>query len=502
MRNDVTPTAHKDHLFTLIKSLDKAEKRHFKLYVNRVQSKGDVKFVQLFDVLDKLKEYDEVQIFKIPGIKKSQLPNLKRHLYKQILTSLRLVHLQKNVDIQIRDQIDHARILYAKGLYLQSLRLLDRLKPLAEDNNQNLLLLEILEFQKLIEERHITRSRKVKGKVETLIDEAAQRSGIINNSCKLSNLKIKIHGWYITMGHAKNEKDRMVVDEYFKANLPKNTAKLTFFEEVYLQQSYVWYHYILLDFRRCAQAAVKWVNLFKKQAHMKEKDPDLYMRGLHYVLTSFFNLKEGKKMMPYLEEFEAFVDAHQKSFNTISKTLAFLYIYTAKLNMHFINGNYEEGEDLVPHIHKEINRYEASLDQHRIMVFYYKIAYLYLRNGKYNKVIDYLNQIIDLKAGHLREDIRSYARLMQLIAHYELGHYELMEYLINSAHRFMDRVEELNKMQQATLRFFRQLVKQEPGTLKKELQQFKAELNRLRKDPYEKRAFLYLDILYWVDNKL
>ena len=193
-KNNVVATNQDDQLISLISSLTKAEKRNFKLYVNRLQSKSDVKFVQLFDIVDKMKVWDDSIVFKkTPSIKKSQLANLKRHLYKQILISLRLIHIQKNVDIQIREQIDFARILYGKGLYIQSLKLLDRIQQIAEDNHQDILQLEILEFQKVIEERHITRSRQTSNKVESLVEASYTRSKIINNSCKLTNLKIEIH---------------------------------------------------------------------------------------------------------------------------------------------------------------------------------------------------------------------------------------------------------------------------------------------------------------------
>ena len=61
-----------DPLFRLIKSLSKSEKRNFTLYVNRIQDTKEVKFVQLFEVLDRQKEYSEEQIFqKIPDLKLS-----------------------------------------------------------------------------------------------------------------------------------------------------------------------------------------------------------------------------------------------------------------------------------------------------------------------------------------------------------------------------------------------------------------------------------------------
>ena len=84
------PKQKTDDLLQLIRSLTRAEKRHFRLFVKRNQSSNDILFLQLFDYLDKHKEYDEPQLLKkIPDIKKSQLSNLKAHLYKQLLTSLR-----------------------------------------------------------------------------------------------------------------------------------------------------------------------------------------------------------------------------------------------------------------------------------------------------------------------------------------------------------------------------------------------------------------------------
>src|SRR5579885_768050 len=70
-----------DILFQLIHSMEKAEKRHFKLYIKRSSGKEDLKIVQLFDAIDKLPEYDEKLLLKkMPAITKTQLANLKTHL--------------------------------------------------------------------------------------------------------------------------------------------------------------------------------------------------------------------------------------------------------------------------------------------------------------------------------------------------------------------------------------------------------------------------------------
>ena len=115
----------KDNLFQLIKSLTKSEKRQFKLYVGRMGSNNNAKFLSLFNFLDKLDKYSEKAILVKGIVTKQQLSNLKAHLYKQILISLRLNPIHQNIRIQIREQMDFAAILYQKGLYKLSLKILD-----------------------------------------------------------------------------------------------------------------------------------------------------------------------------------------------------------------------------------------------------------------------------------------------------------------------------------------------------------------------------------------
>ncbi len=48
------PNRSADELFQLIKTLDKGEKRNFKLYVGRNMSTVELKIITLFDALDKM----------------------------------------------------------------------------------------------------------------------------------------------------------------------------------------------------------------------------------------------------------------------------------------------------------------------------------------------------------------------------------------------------------------------------------------------------------------
>ncbi len=54
--------------------------------------------------------------------------------------------------------MDHARILYNKGLYLQSLKILEKLKETAKEHQQLTYQQQALFFEKKIEGLFITRS--------------------------------------------------------------------------------------------------------------------------------------------------------------------------------------------------------------------------------------------------------------------------------------------------------------------------------------------------------
>ena len=130
-------TEKKDVLFALIKSLSKSEKRQFKLYVGRLGGNAESNFLALFNLMDKSFTYDEKQILLKTKIKKQQLSNSKAHLYKQLLVSLRLSPIHQNVRSQLREQIDFATILYNKGLYNQSLKILGKAKNIAVENEEH-----------------------------------------------------------------------------------------------------------------------------------------------------------------------------------------------------------------------------------------------------------------------------------------------------------------------------------------------------------------------------
>ncbi|MBX3239689.1 MAG: hypothetical protein KIT80_20565 [Chitinophagaceae bacterium] len=497
----MTSNSITDALFQLVRSLEKSEKRHFKLYIKRSSGKEDLKIIQLFDALDKLTEYDEKLLLKkLKGVTKPQLANLKTHLYKQLLSSLRLLKTSDNTDLQLSEHLDHSRLLYNKGLKHQSLKILEKAKDLAKANQKFNFLAQVISLEKKIETLHITRSSLEK--TEQLSIEALDISGHIDRVTRLSNLALLLYRWYVQFGHARNEGDEQDIKAFFRSNIPQDTRAINgFYENLYLCQSYCWYAFIRQDFLMYYRYSEKWIDLFDEHPTMIAVETGHYVKGIHNLLNAHFDLRNYRQFQGTLKKFEDFyktpVAQHHDNFRTHTS----IYINVARINWHLMTGAFQEGLKLVPEIEEKLKEYELFVDKHRILVFNYKFATLYFGAGKYEKSIDYLLKIINGPLD-LRNDLQSYARLMNLMAHYELGNYDLMESLIKSVYRFMAKLKNLTVVEEEMFRFLRRSFSLSPRQLKPELEKFLDKIKHLEKNRFETRAFAYLDIISWVESKV
>ncbi len=490
-----------DPLYQLIHSLEKSEKRNFKLYIKRSSSKEDLKIIQLFDALDKLHDYDEKQLLKkLPGIEKPQLSNLKTHLYKQLLASLRLLKSTENIDSQLNEQLDYARILYNKGLYLQSLRILERAKEIARVNHKFSYLTQVITLEKKIETLHITRS--IKNRAESLSAEALEVSSQIDMVARLSNLALRLYSLYIQIGHARNEKDEIGVTKFFHDNLPHDAyTQRGFYEQLYLYQSHCWYTFICQNFLSYYRHSQKWVDLFHDQPLMIQVETAHYIKGIHNLLNAHFDLRNFEKFDTTLKRFEEFAATDIANLHDNIRIQTFVYISSAKINQHLMMGTFQKGLSLVPYVEEKLHEYALYLDRHRILVFNYKIAMLHFGSGDFETSIDYLQRIINDHVD-LRSDLQCYSRLLHLMAHYELGNTDLTEYLVKSVYRFMSKMQNLTVVEEEMFRFLRNSFSMPRVKLKTELEKFLQKIKRFEKSRFETRAFAYLDIISWVESKV
>lgn len=495
------PNRFSDTLFQLIKSLEKGEKRHFKLFAKRSSSNEDLKIIELFDVLDKMPLYDEVILLKkLSSIKKPQLSNVKVHLYKQLLASLRLLKSTDSIDLQLTEQLDYAHILYKKGLFAQSLKILDKAKETANNNHKVNILIQLIALEKRIETLHIT--REMQSRALQLSAEINTVNKKIDLHSKLSNLAMLLQSWFIQFGHTRNEIDEQNVKKYLQNHLPENALQQNgFYERMYLYQSFSTYAYIRQDFVSYYKYAQKWVNVFEEEPVMVRVETSYYIKAMHSLLNAHFVLRNFQQLDKVLAKFLIFSETDRVKLHDNFRTQAFVSIYSAKINQHNMLGTFKEGIKIVPYILEQIKANELFIDEYRVMIFNYKIASLYFGNGNYSICIDFLQKIIQ-QTGDERNDLQGYARILHLIAHYELGNFELMEYLTKSVYRFLAKKEYLTEIEKEMFKYLRNSFSITRKELLVALNDLLGKIKNLEKNNFETRVFAYLDIVSWIESKV
>ena len=131
------------------------------------------------------------------------------------------------------------------------------------------------------------------------------------------------------------------------------------------------------------------------------------------------------------------------------------------------------------------------------------MAYAYFILKDFNKSLEYVNRIMNLTDPKLEQEQHSFARIRNLIIHYELGNYDLLEYAVSSARRFLPNRKEYTNSKNWCLNF---VVKSMKRSTENERQEFyvklKSDLKSLADDRFEKSALEHFDIISWLESKI
>ena len=72
--------------------------------------------------------------------------------------------------------------------------------------------------------------------------------------------------------------------------------------------------------------------------------------------------------------------------------------------------------------------YEEKINKEKRLLFTYNMAYANFGSGDYRTALRYINEVLNDNEKPLRQDIYSFARIFNLIIHFELENFDFLEY--------------------------------------------------------------------------
>ncbi|NLR89909.1 hypothetical protein [Flammeovirga agarivorans] len=499
------PKERSNHLYQLIKSMSRSEKRYFKLVSNETNTNTNKKFMLLFDLIDKQEVFDEDALLaSTPELKPSQFSNLKAHLYKRILQSLRQFHLTKMEDAEIREMIDHVELLYNRGLYDQCADTLRKCKKKAQKSDHLELLLEILRWEKSLLSHTLDKHNQ--RRVNKLIQEVQDANDRINTINRFTNISATLNAFYLKTGYVKSQKDLNKAMSLVKGDIFNiDEDKLSINEKLSLYDLYVGFYYFTNDVNTGLEYAEKALNIFHNNQDIIPAKLDLYIASINNVLNGQYKNNQYKDFVNTKSLFRKIRTMKKVELSENIKMKLLKYSYIHEFNRLFMLGDFTGGIQRLNALLSNIEFFITKLNKHSRLILYYKIACLYFGASDFRLSSRWLNRIINSDALEMdvREDVHVFARIVNLISHYEMGNTDLVDYYVKSTYRFMLRKDNLFKFQKYIMAFLKKLSRNmNDQELMEAFIQLKEVLLPLEGDRFEKYPFMYFDIISWLEGKI
>lgn len=490
-----------DDLFQLIHSLTRQEKRYFKLYASRHALNGENKYVALFDAIEKQAEYDEAaikqQFEKETFIK--QLHVAKNYLYQNILNSLRHFHESRSED-KFYLLMKHAELLFNKGLYQQSEKTLERARKSAEANENFLQLLEVYRW-----ERQIAQSRNdflwLEQYVEVGLQKEFQLMDKYKNFLEFQALNYQVFIPYWKKGTIRNELEKEDLKKLFEKPLFQNDAQAqSFFARYFYLNARFSYHFLAGEVAESYQYIQKLVSLFRN--HDEE---NIRGRVVTHYMSSLTNLYSVQRILALYDEIPSTLEELRNlPVKSVSqKRHLFVRSFNLEVDFYLSIGHFNKGVQQINHLEESFHANREAIDKQQRLGVYYNLAYLYFGAANYDHALDWVNRLLQDSDLKTREDIHCFGRILNLIIHYELGNDQLLEYAVQATTRFLSRRQRLFQVEGVILKLMRRYPKW--ITAKDKVKGFQAlleEMEQLKADEFERRAFEYFDFTAWLRSKI
>lgn len=497
---DTISNDKQDPLFRLVKSFSKSEKRSFKLLYGK--GNGNKKFVALFDCIDKQKQYDEGKLKQIEKFTPGQLPNLKIQLYNKLLDSLRFSSGKKTAKQQVKELIENAYVLYDRCMYADCLKQLDKARILSSRYDLVTPIVEINELQQ--QALRLTINENNRHDVDQLLadmNEAVKRLKQING---FSNLSLRLTSMYAQIGSTRNKEELNKVKLLFNRKIAESPSGLNGMEEqMYYHYSMTGFFFFSRNYKESKKYARKWVDLMEKNPELKYQRAEFYIRALNSLLVAQSKLYDIDEFTPTHRKLIAIKRDKKFNLNRNINLQLFKAIYIHEINRHFMLGDFSSGIRIVARHQAEINKFLPLLDQHTRFLFYYKFACLYFGANQFRQALSWLNKITMSATSPVREDIQSFARILRLICYFEMNDDHGVQSNIRSTYRFLLSRKNYGQYENLIILFLKQLKGNETQhDMKNRFLELQEKMTRISKLKFEKRAFIYFDMIAWLESKV
>jgi hypothetical protein len=175
----------------------------------------------------------------------------------------------------------------------------------------------------------------------------------------------------------------------------------------------------------------------------------------------------------------------------------FRQTYLLEMNWAISTNQFSKGIELISTIQEGLEIHKKTIGLHNEITFYYLFAYCNFREKYFSNTLTFINEVLSKKAKVVTEIIE-FTHLLNILTHFELANYDLLEALIPSTRRLLRKKRLLYKTEDLVLSHLKKVMNTIDKSKQKELWTiFNTKIVELKKDKQEQRVFNYFDFENW-----
>lgn len=483
-------------LYDLIKSMSGSEKRYFKLNVSL--QKGSKNYLKLFSAIEGQNSFDEIELRKLLKDEKivKNLTITKNYLYKLIIKSLTQFRNDSSIDLKLNFILSRCKLMYEKGLFPEYFKTIRSGREAAIKHEKFTILLDFLELEKnLIKKDEI--GKKDMNQIYEYESQVLDWIKVISYYKKIvTNLFIIMRVSGIVRDESSDKKIRdlcnglKLPESKSKTKIPiraQNILLLAKYLECRLNGNF------RLSMDYCKQ---RYTLILKNPDVFKDFLLDPKYDALEFHISSALRLKdfnEAKKVLSLLKK---------KSDDNAGIDITLTEI-DIRLSEFIENEDTENGDKLVIELEDYLKLHEGKILINSENYFRFNIIQYYFMTGNYTEALRSVNDFLSRRHTKLTPEFESYSRILNILIHFELGNYSLLKHLIPTTKKYLMNKKKYFRYESEILRSVKKIISSKNDTtVNKCFNELFKNLLILKKDKYEKNAFVYFDPEKWVEKKI
>lgn len=490
-----------DDLFRLIKSLSKSEKGYFKKYAAKNETGSKQNYILLFDAIDSMTEYDEELLKK--KLKNAafarQIPVYKVYLFNLILRSLSQVSIVSDAGAKIKEYLENTRILSSKALYKESLKQLKKAKELAVRYNNYILLLDALVAERniitVMPDKNISEIRK------QLYSRQIETLNSFRKNLEYSWLSDQMVICVEQKGDFSVEERMLEMENIIKTPLisnEKNAEDLNMM--FYLLHTRLLYYIGKNNLQEVRTILGREIELMEANRHFIDDNPRNYSNALiNYLLFSQITGFRNEVLVTITK----LNRLRKKLKNKVPLSLQiqiFFHAANSEILVYRNSADLRRGRNLIKKINEELPKYGSEIPPQLRIALLSNIASFLFMDGQYEDALIMNSRILEEAGLTFKSDVYLFSKILNLIIHYELKNFDLLEYQVENTYKFFRDKNVMKKMESLIFTFLKKLVKSGPDEHKELFDELHFTLKKLELDDNTYNLLTMFDFIIWAES--